>query len=125
MLSSKSLNALLVAKRIMRISSFLTVLSLQVFLKTPYKVQQSTSLSISVQDSGLPELDKRQLYKIATLIIENGKCTEAFLQKELSCTFNNAHKILLKLDEIGVTSKISGVRKAVVTSDEELKRILG
>ena len=100
------------------------LLSMQVSLKTPYKVQQSTSLSINVQETGLPEFDKRKLYIIGKLIIENGKCTEAFLQKELSCTFNKAHKILLMLDEIGITTKVGGVRKAVVTSIDELKRIL-
>lgn len=100
------------------------LLSMQPSLKTPYKVQQSVAKSINVQENGLSELDNSQLCRIVKLLIDSDKCSEAFLQKELSCTFNKAHKILLMLDEYGITEKANGTRKVVVTSTEEINRII-
>ena len=44
------------------------------------------------------------------MIVSKGKCSEAILQKELRCSFNTAHSILLRLYELGVTRKNGGIR---------------
>ena len=68
--------------------------------------------------------DKELFYRAAQLIVVNKKCTEALLQKELNCSFNHAHEIILQFDRIGLTQKKSGTRTILVDSLDELERFL-
>ena len=57
------------------------------------------------------------------MIVSKGKCSEAILQKELRCSFNTAHSILLRLDELGVTRKNGGIR-IVLDTQSDLETLL-
>lgn len=68
--------------------------------------------------------DKELFIKAAQLVVSNKKCNEAFLQKELRCSFNTAHEMILRFDEIGVTKKNGSSRTVLVYTFDELNRLL-
>ena len=60
------------------------------------------------------DIDTNAIIQAVSILLQGGKCNEATLQKTMSCTFNIAHQILLKLDEYGITLKEKNVRTLIV-----------
>ena len=92
--------------------------------KADYVLKHSENFATSADLSHSLCTDQELLVKAAQLMVLNKRCNEAFLQKELKCSFNTAHTMILKLEEIGVLAKKDGIRSVLVNSVEELGNIL-
>ena len=105
-------------------SIIIQYLSTQPKGKADYVLKHSEDFSTSGNISHSLHTDHELLVKAAQLMVLNKRCNEAFLQKELRCSFNTAHTMILKLEEMGVLSKKGGARSVQVNSMEELQNIL-
>ena len=104
-------------------SIILQYLSTQPTGKNDYVLKHSDRTGTNNDHSHSLQTDGELFTRAARLIVSKGKCSEAILQKELRCSFNAAHSILLRLDELGVTRKNGGIRNVLV-SQSELETLL-
>ena len=91
----------------------------------PYILKPSNSISPSVSsdapaDSGTDGL----ILQAAEVLLNSEKCNEAVLQKAMGCSFNIAHRILLRMDELGITQKSGNVRLLQIKDISQLKSYL-
>ena len=91
--------------------------------KNDYILKHSDRTGTNSDHSHSLQTDGELFAKAARLIVAKGKCSEAILQKELRCSFNAAHNILLRLDELGVTRKNGGIR-IVLDTQSDLETLL-
>ena len=75
---------------------------------------ESTKMQIKMPSVSGSEINSNLIIQAVSILLQGGKCNEAALQKVMSCTFNTAHQILLKLDEYGITHKEKNVRTIVI-----------
>lgn len=88
----------------------------------PYILKVSNTLSPTISsdvsvDSGADEL----IHQAVEVLLRSEKCNEASLQKVMGCSFNIAHRILLRMDELGITQKTGNVRSLQISDILELK----
>lgn len=91
----------------------------------PYKLNVSDIISpISSSDipaeSGIDGL----IHQAAEVLLRSEKCNEASLQKAMDCSFNIAHRILLRMDELGITQKKGNVRSLKISDISQIKSYL-
>ena len=115
-LTSKRVSNALINESIRNI--ILQYLSTQPTGKNDYILKHSDRTETNSDYNHSLQTDGELFAKAARLIVAKGKCSEAILQKELRCSFNAAHNILLRLDELGVTRKKGGIRIVIVTCNE-------
>lgn len=92
--------------------------------KSDYILKHSESTDVISGNERSLLTDKELFIKAVQLVVSNKKCNEAFLQKELRCSFNMAHEMILRFDEIGVTKKNGSSRIVLVDTFDELNQLL-
>ena len=91
----------------------------------PYKLEitKTTRRITSYDDSEDSQIDGL-LQQSAEVLLHSEKCNEASLQKAMEVSFNIAHRILLRMDELGITQKDGNVRILQITDISQLKSYL-
>jgi S-DNA-T family DNA segregation ATPase FtsK/SpoIIIE len=81
----------------------------------------STTLSADVPvDSATDDL----IPQAVEILLHSEKCNEAAIQKALGYSFNTAHRILLRLDELGITKKNGNVRTLQLNDISQIESYL-
>ncbi len=90
-----------------------------------YMLDVSNNISITLSkeisvDSSTDDL----IPKAVEILIHSEKCNEAAIQKALGYSFNTAHRILLRLDELGITKKNGNVRTLQLNDISQIESYL-